>query len=65
MAAYYRLVDCEDERLTAPERQYLRQLAFRLRNGGTARSERGEVYSPVSRPASLEDAIAALFAGGK
>ena len=65
MAAADRWLDTEDERLTAPERQYLRQLAFRLRNGGTARSERGEVFKPVSRPASLEDAIAALFAGGK
>ena len=50
----------EDERLTQPERQYLRQIALRLRNGGSAQPQ---VYNPLLRQDELEQAIAAIFAG--
>lgn len=62
MAATDRLLDVEDVRLTAGERRFLRQIALRLKAGGTAQPE---VYNPLPRHDELEAEIAAIFTGGK
>ena len=61
-----RWVDSEDERLTAPERQYLRQLVLRLKNGGPAQPVRDRLIAGErGQQIDLEQAIAALFTGRK
>ena len=57
-----RLIDAEDARLTAGERRVLRQIALRLKAGGTAQPE---VYNSLPRHNELEAEIAAIFTGGK
>ena len=58
-----RLLDPEDERLTAGERQQLRQIALRLRDGAPVVT-RNEVVTGVVTPrqTDLEEEIAKLFA---
>ena len=65
MAATDRLLDVEDVRLTAGERRFLRQIALRLQNGEPP--QRMVEKSPACRgqQVDLEEAIAALFSGGK
>ena len=53
-----RLIDTEDERLTAPERQFLRQLVLRLHNGVPAQPVRDRLIAGErGQHSELEEAI--------